>query len=515
MLTNYKLSEQQEAVIDWVKNGEGSLNLIARAGCGKTSTLMEIAKVIKEPAYMGAFNKAIADEFQAKLKMQGSYHVDGRTIHSAGLAPWKKAYPKVEIDGRKCRGIAKQVVGGLSWDNKLVNALCSAVGYGKQQALGVTRPFTDAQAWQEIIDYYDLRDEIPGAYTTESFIEMAGKVYVRSLDLCDEVIDFDDMLLAPLYHRMPLRKYRWVMVDEAQDTNQARRLILFSMMGEGSRMIAVGDPAQAIYGFAGANSNSMDLIKEALGSQELPLSVTYRCPKAVVVLAQQWVPDITAHESAPEGSVTTIEHTKLWERGMFTPDDVILCRNTRPLVGIAQRLREAGTPCVVEGSNTQGLVALATKWGDNINLDRFLDHLDEYRAKEVAKWTAKGKEEKAESVGDRCDMLSDLAQDLMHHGRKYTRDLVNHIELLFGVNRREGEHILRLCTVHRSKGREWDRVFLIGRNRYMPSMFAHSEWEMEQERNLQYVAVTRAKKELVEVEVPFKSPESKKEWWER
>jgi ATP-dependent exoDNAse (exonuclease V) beta subunit len=46
-------------------------------------------------------------------------------------------------------------------------------------------------------------------------------------------------------------------------------------------------------------------------------------------------------------------------------------------------------------------------------------------------------------------------------------------------------------------------------------MFAHSEWEMEQERNLQYVAVTRAKKELVEVEVPFKSPESKKEWWER
>jgi len=74
---------------------------------------------------------------------------------------------------------------------------------------------------------------------------------------------------------------------------------------------------------------------------------------------------------------------------------------------------------------------------------------------------------------------------------------------------------LRLCTVHRSKGREWDRVFLVGRNQYMPSKYAKKEWEFKQEENLMYVAVTRAKKELVEVEVPVKkSGQGQVPWWE-
>ena len=74
-----------------------------------------------------------------------------------------------------------------------------------------------------------------------------------------------------------------------------------------------------------------------------------------------------------------------------------------------------------------------------------------------------------------------------------------------------------------SKGREWERVFLIGRNAYMPSYYAEKSGNkeaMQQERNLMYVAVTRAKKELIDVCVPKKVrgkgrvEEAEADWWE-
>ena len=74
-------SAQQTAVNDWVVNGSGSLELVARAGCGKTSTLMMVSKTIYDKR-MGeiaimAYNKAIADEVKAKTQ-------------AAGLTEWKR-----------------------------------------------------------------------------------------------------------------------------------------------------------------------------------------------------------------------------------------------------------------------------------------------------------------------------------------------------------------------------------------------------------------------------------------
>jgi len=286
------------------------------------------------------------------------------------------------------------------------------------------------------------------------------------------------------------------------------------VMHDQGRMVVVGDPAQAIYGFSGATNDAMELFKRDLQSSELPLSVTYRCPKAIVSLAQQWVPDITAHESAPEGTVTTIQHTALW-RQPFRPQDVILCRNTRPLLGIARRLRGQGVECVVEGTSGKSLISLASKWGE-LPIGAMLERLSEYRSLESAKWMKKNCEDKAEQVAEKCDMLRDLAED-MDNDLPVSK-LISRIQDMFG----EGENrksCLRLCTIHRSKGREWDRVYLVGRNEYMPSKWAKVEWEVQQEHNLMYVAVTRVKSELVEVIVPPKKQkrgggEPEPDWWE-
>ncbi len=515
-MKTFKPSPQQEVVFDWVRNGKGSLNLIAYAGTGKTTTLMEIAKIIKGSAFMGAFNKAIADEFVSRLKAQGSWHVKGGTMHSAGFAAWRGLAPGAKVEGGKMRVIAKGVTAAGLWDRKLVGAICETVSYAKQACLGVQgQPGVgDEKAWKDIIDFYDMRDEIPGAITTEAFIQMCIKAYRASLEQCEKAIDFDDMLLAPLFFKAAFKKYEWVMIDEAQDTNTARRLIAYAMMHEKTRMVAVGDPHQAIYGFAGATADAMDVIKRDLNSSELPLSVTYRCPVMIVEEAKTWVPKYEAHESAPLGKVTTIKHTDLWEmakKGQLTPDDVILCRNTRPLVGVAGRLRELDIPCMVEGASTKGLIGLATKWdqdGDALGVDAFLEKLDAYQEVETARLREAGKEAKADSLEDRCETLRDLCG---YRSVKTTADLVNKIDFLFGDN--SDRDILRLCTVHRSKGREWGRVFVVGMNRYMPSKWAKKDWELAQEDNLCYVAVTRAKVELVKVAVPMRRKDGT-EWWE-
>jgi len=280
----------------------------------------------------------------------------------------------------------------------------------------------------------------------------------------------------------------------------------------------------SIYRFAGADSDSMERTKKHMNIPDehvFPLNVTYRCPKSVVRLAQTWVPDFTAHENNPEGTVATIHHSEFWKQDFDRVNDVILCRNRRPLVGISKRLRKMGIQCVVEGGNGKGLIALAEKWGDDITIEQLSTHLDEYRSVEVSKHLAKGREDKAEAVHERVDILMDLMDGLQEDDS--VAELVRRIEITFDNSGKSD--LLKLCTVHRSKGREWRRVFLIGRNRYMPSYYAvraaeagHEE-ALKQEENLEYVAVTRAKEELVEMWVPDKKArkngeEAEEEWWE-
>ncbi len=360
----------------------------------------------------------------------------------------------------------------------------------------------------------------------ERFIGYCIRVYSKSLEQCNQPLsrlDFNDMILAPLLFSRGWKSkmYDWVMVDECQDTNATRRMLAAHILKDGGRMVCVGDPRQAIYAFAGASSDAMGLIKrdrEAVGPfVELPLTVTYRCPKSVVSAANKWVPDLQAHESAPDGIVREMNHTDLWYMDFDSEADVILCRNTRPLVGIARRLRKSNIACMVEGNSAKGLLMLAEKWGE-VSITEFCEFLTQYRADEMSKAMEKDDEEKAAYVAEKCAILFDIAGDL--EDEDTTRKLTNRIESLFGMNRSQSPEeqtgILHLCSIHRSKGREWDRVIIIGANRYQPSKWAESKEEKTQEENLMYVSVTRAKREVVQVNVPVPRPGEKEEadWWE-
>ena len=500
----------------WATTESGSLNLIARAGTGKTSTLVHLLPYLTGSVFFGAFNKAIVEDISVKVGRQ--FNVAVGTWHSLGLRLFRKIKPQLRIESRKVRTIAKKYYPtNMPIDKTCLKVVCEAVSYAKQSGFGLKGiDYTLPEKWTEIIDHYDLWDEVPGVVKKEDVIKVCIDVYDISLEQCmdgkDAIIDFDDMILAPLiFGETKPDIYDWVLIDEAQDTNEVRRRLALWVLKADGRVVAVGDPKQSIYGFAGATNNAMDLISSTLKSSELPLSVTYRCPKSVVELAQTWVPDIQAHESAPAGSVTSMSH-RTFLRTDFRSTDAILCRNTRPLIGIAKALRKRGVSCVVEGVNYQGLISLCSKWGEEIPISRMLIELREYTGEEVAKWLVKENEEKAEQVREKYEMVCDFAEGVDRGAPVYR--LLDHIEALLS-HVEDDREVLRLCTVHRSKGREWDRVFLVGRNQYMPSKYAKKEWELKQEENLMYVAVTRAKKELVEVGVPVKkSGQGQVPWWE-
>jgi DNA helicase II / ATP-dependent DNA helicase PcrA len=509
---------QQLAIFTHCETSRQSLNVQARAGCSKTTVAVEIARRIPGRTLLCAFNKSIADELA--LKVASNPRATAQTLHSLGFKLFREIRQRAEVDSRKVPTLARKF---YPYDKKVAGAIVDAVGFGKMQGIGLTGcpVVTDEEAWTEVFDEYELWDDIPGALSPERVLRDTIKVFQESVAMFESVInpviDFNDMIYAPLALEMwKPRRFDTVILDEAQDTSETRRRLAESVLVEGGRFIAVGDNFQCIYTFAGATHNAMDLIKDRFDSVELPLSMTFRCPKSVVAEAQKLVPDYEAAEGNPGGQVTTINHNQFWAMAStLTPTDVILCRNTRPLIGIAKRLRSEGIPCVVEGANGKSIISLMLKWGEDMTWGQYTLRLEQYITQEVEKLVAKGKEEKAEYLQEKAAIIHDLADAPTPDTP--LKSVVGKAERMFGMQRDQTVEVLKLSTVHRSKGREWNTVVLIGRNRYMPSPYAKTKEDKQSERNVEYVAITRAKRELVMVEVPMPPKGGGREevaWWE-
>lgn len=508
------LNAQQLAVVDFIHNGTGSLNLVARAGTGKTYTLVgaavpAILEHENETIALMAYNKSAAVEFEQRLAKLGiaNARVKTGTVHSFGFALWRRAAPKVKLDDDKVSKLIEPRRFESLVFQQFAGAIEKLVGYAKQHALGVNVPADDRKAWRKLITHYDL--ECSGH--EEDIIEASIEIYMQSAGDIYQTIDFNDMILAPLLANVQTHtRYDWVLIDEAQDTNESRRLLALKLMKPNARCIAVGDPKQAIYGFTGADSNALDLIKGVLNSAELPLSITYRCPKAVVAEANRLVPDLMAHESAPEGTVRSVgaltgpeESPTAWfVSEAVSAADVGLCRNTKQLLEQAYKMIAKGIGCRVEGRDIgEGLVQLATKWKRVVTLGALVDNLEDYQAREVEKWTLRKNAARVQAVEDKVETMKVIIDHLLATGSTSVTDLVTHIRSLFG-DTKPGEvaRVFTFSTIHKAKGREWDRVFFLFRSETIPSKYAKQDWQLDQESNLEYVAITRAKKELVYVD---------------
>ena len=477
----------------------GNIIIGAVAGSGKTTTLINLLPYLQGTVAFMAFGKKIADDIKAKVSKLDSSVTDRvtvGTVHSFGFAAVRKVYKRTKVESRKAQILAERI----QIPAEHVAFAIATVSKAKNTGLGALSPFNDKLAWYSLVDHYDLADSLPddGSVPLEAALRSACLLLKASNAACDEFIDFDDQIYIPILQGLRVWQYDNVLVDECQDTNATRLALAKAMLRAGGRMIAVGDDRQAIMGFSGADADSMANIKAQFNATEYPLTVSYRCPRNVVKDAQQWVPHIESHESAADGVVSHITNKEFNDNFTMslTHADAILCRNTMPLITMAYSLIGRGVGCQIEGKDiATGLVKLATRWRRVKTVKTLRDRLESWLETETTKALAKGNENRAAMVNDQAECLFVIMAQLSDDDTVET--LKARIVALFGdTPAGEKPRVVTLSTIHKSKGREWSRVFIYGKETYQPSKYARQDWQMLQEMNLMYVAATRAMSEL-------------------
>lgn len=509
--------------------------LDAKAGSGKTSTITFFMKYIppEQKGIAVMFNKRNAQDIQAKLPKTGN--IEGCTTHSlgsricrkngAGRLPGDDEQPKMtQILKEMQMSFVERAL--MPQIKKLVSIAKSA---GLAPKMNGVYPLMEdtPEAWAGFIDHYSVDFDEP--WQEECALGFARQALQRSIDIADKIIDFDDMLYLPVVMRMGFHKYDWVFIDEAQDINPVQREMVKRALKDDGHLVAVGDPNQAIYGFRGADSKSMESIRAEVDAHVMPLSICYRCDKAIVREAQRIVPAIEPCETRGEGIVDTwgaiMNRTspngpydaigapeRLAFKGnspgvilkAFTPESVILCPLNAPLVTAALGFIRNKIACQMLGRDfSKGLIKLLERL-EALDAQDAEKLLDEYEREESVRLAEKKQENKLQALSDKCATLRAFLEDAPRN-EKIDR-IVATIQSLFTKDSTEegGEAqapILTLCSIHKSKGGEWPRVFLL-ESGFLSSTIGFKgkqllPWEIEQRRNLLYVAITRAEHELI------------------
>ena len=455
-------SSHQQAVFDDVEHGQGHTVVLARAGSGKTTTILEGLRRVPSRAeiLMVAFNKSIERE----LASRAPRGVEVRTLHSFGLRVLQKAYGKVDKDEDKVQRLIREKVGDVSLDQRL--ALCKGVALAK---------YTLAQTPKEICDLiYRFELDVP-----EDEEKGFADLVLALLDECarrPQVIDYDDMIWLPVRLGLRPRRYDRIFVDETQDLNRCQVELALRACNPGGRVCAVGDDRQAIYSWRGADPRAVPRLIDRLNAKVLPLSVTYRCTRAIVKIANEIVPDLEAAPGAEEGTVLAVGEERMKREAR--PGDFILSRTNAPLVNLCLGFLAEGRPATVAGRDlASGLTTLIRKSraGSVTALCRWIDDWAEQEADRLERH---GKD--SGGPKDKAACLRRLAQ-----GAKSVDEVVHTIDALF-TDKDERSQIV-LSTTHRAKGLERDRVWVL------EDTFRRNSVE---EDNLWYVAVTRARREL-------------------
>ena len=481
-----KPTSEQERIFSFVQKRPEHILIKAYAGCGKTSTIVEAVKMLpKDKSIMFlAFNKHIQEESKSKLPE----YVRCYTTYGLGNAAIKRKYgDKITFDEFKIDKIINKKV--KNWDlesefnddeiaiylsniKKLVN-LCRLTMTIKPEYV----PY--------IADRYDVNIN-------------KSKDIKRVLKVLDEatidrtLYDYTDMIFLPaIDNSIWMFPQDYVFVDEVQDLNRCQIKIIEKILKRDKtsgkyigRLIAVGDFFQGIYGFNAADEKSFEWFEKFPNTKILPLSVSFRCSKNVIIEAQKIVPDIKALDDAPDGLVR--DGDVLNEAG---DGDFIICRTTMPLVKLFFEFLTQHKKAIIKGSDIGiHLIELIGKINSIDKLVSFWEQeLQTFRKDLKSEGILNPNEHSGYSnLQDKVTTLLFLAKIADN-----IDDLKNKIRLIF-TDEIKG---IVLSTVHKVKGLEANRVFII-RPDLLP-MTNVAGWQYIQEKNLEYVAITRSRLELI------------------
>ena len=494
-LKTYEPSVYQKNIFDWVKNGSGNLVIEAAAGSGKTYTLLKSLELIPKESRVAifAFNRDIINEINKKIGDR--FDVDVMTLHSLGHGIIKRYVDTttLKVDTYKYSSHLTSNISRytsipyrrIKAHRKIKDSIVKLCSYGRMYL---------CKSPQELFDLskrYDIDvigDEVEAAYSLMEW----GKTNL-------DTVDFTDLIWLPNVLEMDYSKskYDFIMLDECQDVNCAERNLVLKCFNGNTRLMAVGDTNQMIYSFAGGDPQSFSALKSLPNTTSLPLSISYRCADAIVDNAKKLVPTIERNNDGRQGTIMNDVNLSV-----LKAEDLVLCRNNAPLIYTYNMLIKQGKPAYILGRDfmeTLKSMVMSTS-REELNADlskdgvfvRLYESFFYDRNTFMEKHNLDEKEANESSVmQDELDRINSLL--ILSEGINTTEELMYKLDNLNKRNSEVGS--IKLSTIHKAKGLEADRVFIVC-NSLMPSKSAKKDWEKKQEMNLMYVAYTRPKNVL-------------------
>lgn len=462
-------TSEQAAIVDAARNSTDNLLVSALAGAAKTSSLELIAEALSEISILAlCFNRKIATEMQERLPR----NCTAKTLNSLGHSIWSDAIGRrLRIESSKIYDITSAYIEGLTSDEKKLiyprmADLMNTVRFGK--ACGFIPEGTPRmKALMREEEFFGHLDE----KLTEE--EEALVVHVTSESIKQAwqgTCDYDDQILMPTLGIGAFPRYPLILIDEAQDLSALNHAMLKKLVVK--RIICVGDSCQAIYGFRGAHEESMDLLKQTFNMIELPLSISFRCPRSVVEAARWRAPTMAYPDWAEEGDVRSLT---VWSTDDIPDYAAIICRNNAPLFRMAIRLLKAGRYPELSGNDIgKALMKVMKKFGSGrMPKVEVLQCISDWKATMLAKARKSG----VRAIEDKAECMTIFAEVGATLG-----DSIAYAEHLFSSS-----GPIKCMTGHKSKGLEFDNVYFL--DRHLLDLDG-------QDRNLKYVIITRAKKTL-------------------
>lgn len=519
-----KWNRHQEEIFGWARaaargNAEKPhARIRARAGTGKTTTALEIARIIAEndpstSALFCSFSRDIADEISGRLPEEDGF--EASTIHSLGYGAIRRHTDLAPSAYKVNRWKYLNQIENWAADN-YADYDTSAWEEEKWQILRVLKYTCNVLADPEDPDSLKQVANAVGV-PLRSWSDGIPGILARGAEMVSVggEISYTDMVYYPCTQGLPMPSYDWVIIDEAQDLNPAQRTLIGRMIGEETRSVWVGDENQAIFQFQGAKPEGFLNVVDQYEARTFQLPVSYRCPELHVKEASRIVPDIEAPEEASRGTLEVSDLEDFY--GLVRPGDVVLSRRNAPLVRRAVGMVQRKRPAEIVGKKTlsKQLTRIINMVVDDMLERGMLEdggrgRLNEHPFKDkerpqdwvidyeqfprmVNDWSEKRREKLSrQGAGkERIQIVTDKEECILacydgFTGASCPAGLKEKLRDLFKT--RPGR-IVQFSTVHKAKGKEFDRVHIIDTSNMPMEIGGHRP---PGEMNVKYVCLTRS-----------------------
>lgn len=546
-----EFTDEQRKIFSFVENESGHGIIDAVAGAGKTTTIMESVKYVndKSQVLFCAFNKSIASEIDNKFKTKGLNEVTTKTIHSLGLDILKdnnstgkdivlkeNKYLEIIKDSElneRLLEYAQKIVKYYGYEynpdsNRQPYEVENVLRVFSNRLIEINNKFRltlckdGFEEFKNMIIHYGIfnETEIEGKYfneEVEAYLESHQILIERGNELSKKmmVIDYADMLYLPYeWKQYPIKKYNFVFIDECQDLSRSQLAVALKYAKRESRILSVGDPRQSIYGFTGADINSFSNIEKYTKAKKLPLTICFRCPQKVIEIAKDFRNDIVGSKNY-DGNIAEIRFDQVSE--IAQPNDLIICRTKAPLLLLVFDFIEKEKKVKIHPDIANDLINQLRKLFKKEELLRNI--ILEYKSFEKLKnevftrrqWIINKEAERIYDSDSRKLYIEDEIRflesklEFLHKRYEKWKESCENLEDIFKRIKlyvSEKDNPITISTIHSAKGLEEKRVFIINYSDLPLKRAEQKDWEIIQEINLKYVAVTRATEELFLINSP-------------